>query len=53
MTLEQWLDQWTRKPPGVQDRVQLALGFLEKHYGADRKDKGHLPHVPPNISNRC
>jgi hypothetical protein len=39
MTLEQWLDQWTRKPPGVQDRVQLALGFLEKHYGTDRKDK--------------
>lgn len=39
MTLQQWLDQWLRKPPAVQARVQTALDFLQRHYGAARADK--------------
>lgn len=39
MTLEQWLDQWTRKSGDVQARVKTALEFLQKHYGTARPDK--------------
>ncbi len=39
MTLQQWLDQWTRKSPDVQQRVRRALEFLQRHYGAPREDK--------------
>jgi len=34
MTLQQWLDQWRYKSRDVQDRVQIALEFMQKHYGA-------------------
>jgi hypothetical protein len=39
MTLQQWLDQWKHKSSQVQDRVRVALNFLQKHYGAGREDK--------------
>ena len=39
MTLEQWLDQWTRKSVDVQERVQVALQFLQRHYGKTRSEK--------------
>ena len=39
MTLQQWLDPWKHKSPQVQARVQVALDFLKKHYGAAREDK--------------
>ncbi len=39
MTLQQWLDQWKHKSPQVQDRVRLALDFLQKHYAGARPGK--------------
>lgn len=39
MTLQQWLDQWKHKSKDAQDRVNLAFGFLQKHYGAACEDK--------------
>lgn len=39
MTLQQWLDQWTRKSPEVQRRVQTALDFLQHHYGKANENK--------------
>ena len=33
MTLDQWLEPWTRKSTEVQTRVKTALDFLRKHYG--------------------
>lgn len=39
MTLEQWLDPWKYKSTDVQQRVKLALEFLERHYGAAREEK--------------
>jgi hypothetical protein len=39
MTLHQWLDQFTRKPADVQQRVRRALDFLQRHYSAAREDK--------------
>jgi hypothetical protein len=39
MTLQQWLDQWKHKSRDVQDRVQVALKSLQKHYGVGRDDK--------------
>jgi hypothetical protein len=39
VTLQQWLDQWKHKSQPVQDRVRVALDFLQKHYGTARPDK--------------
>jgi hypothetical protein len=39
VTLQQWLDQWKQKSQPVQDRVRVALDFLQKHYGTARPDK--------------
>jgi putative RNase toxin 46 of polymorphic toxin system len=39
MTLQQWLDQWQHKSPAVQDRVRIALDFLQKHYPAATADR--------------
>ena len=39
MALQQWLDQWRHKSRDVQDRVQVALEFMQKHYGATSFDK--------------
>ena len=39
MTLQQWMDQWRHKSPAVQDRVRIALQFLQKHYGVEKADK--------------
>ena len=39
VTLEQWLDPWKYKSTDVQQRVKLALEFLERHYGAAREEK--------------
>ncbi len=39
LTLQQWLDQWKHKPQPVQDRVRVALDFLQKHYGTSRPDR--------------
>jgi hypothetical protein len=39
MTLQQWLDQWKHKSQAVQDRVRIALDFLQKHYGSGHADK--------------
>jgi len=39
MTLQQWLDQWSSKSPDFQDRLRVALEFLERHYGAERQEK--------------
>jgi hypothetical protein len=31
VTLQRWLDQWRHKPQNVQNRVRVALDFLQKH----------------------
>ncbi len=39
MTLQQWLEQWKQKSKPVQDRVTVALDFLQRHYGRSNDAK--------------
>ena len=39
MTLQQWLDQSQHQSREVQDRVGLAMDFLQRHYGVGRAER--------------
>jgi hypothetical protein len=39
MTLQQWLDQSQQQSREVQDRVRLAVDFLQRHYGVARAER--------------
>lgn len=39
MTLQQWLDQSQHESREVQDRVRLAMDFLQRHYGVGRAER--------------
>lgn len=39
MTLQQWLDQSQHHSREVQDRVRLAVDFLQRHYGVGRAER--------------
>ena len=39
MTLQQWLDQSHHQSREVQDRVRLAIDFLQRHYGVAHAER--------------